>query len=132
VFRRVPSRLNSSRGSSIIGFVLVVPLVITVFIAVSQLVMFVADKSTVTSAALAGARDASAADASLAQGIYTAQQILASKEYLSNSAKISASRQTYSGVDFVRMSVECELKVIWLNKVIHITSTSRSLDERTL
>jgi Flp pilus assembly protein TadG len=132
VFRRICPRLNSCRGSSVVGFALVAPLVTAVFVAVTQIVMLLGDKSTVTSAAVAGARDASAADASAIQGIAHAKKILASKKYLSDTARISLENEQNAGVHFVRMTVECDVEIPWINQAIHISSTSRSLDERSL
>ncbi len=123
---------NSSRGSSVVDFVLVAPLLIVVFVAATQAEMFLADKSTISSAAIAGARNASMADASSAKGVALAQKILSGKKDLSNSAKISVSREQTSGVDFVRMTVEFEFKIPWIDQVVHISSTSRALDEKSL
>ena len=60
--------LASDTGSGIVGFVLVAPLVVAIFIAIGQIAILVADKSVLKSAAVIGARTASAADASNADG----------------------------------------------------------------
>jgi len=62
------NELASDTGYGIVGFVLVAPLVIAIFIAIGQIAMLVADKSVLNSAAVIGARTASAADASNADG----------------------------------------------------------------
>ena len=62
------NELASETGSGIVGFVLVAPLVVAIFIAIGQIAMLVADKSVLNSAAVIGARTASAADASNADG----------------------------------------------------------------
>jgi len=54
------NELASETGSGIVGFVLVAPLVVAIFIAIGQIAMLVADKSVLNSAAVIGARTASA------------------------------------------------------------------------
>ena len=53
------NELASETGSGIVGFVLVAPLVVAIFIAIGQIAMLVADKSVLNSAAVIGARKAS-------------------------------------------------------------------------
>jgi Flp pilus assembly protein TadG len=62
------SSIASDTGSGIVGFVLVAPLVVAIFIAIGQVAMLVADKSVLNSAAAIGARTASAADATNTDG----------------------------------------------------------------
>ena len=73
------NELASETGSGIVGFVLVAPLVVAIFVAIGQIAMLVADKSVLNSAAVIGARTASAADASNADGRSAVLGVLASR-----------------------------------------------------
>lgn len=119
-------------GSSIVGFVLVAPLVVVLFLAISQIVILVADKTVISMAATSGARAASAADSSLSAGVSEARQILSSRVSSSRVANISVRRENVSGLTFVRMNVSREVTIPWLNRTVQISSTSRALDERSL
>ncbi len=119
-------------GSSIVGFVLVAPLVVILFVAISQIVILVADKTVISMAATSGARAASAADSSLSAGVSEARQILSSRASISRVANISVRRENVSGLTYVRMKVSKEVTIPWVNRTIQISSTSRALDERAL
>ena len=135
--RQVRRQLNRAlnfddSGSSVVSFTLVAPLLVSLFVAVAQVVVLVADKAVITSAATVGARSASASDASLTTGVVKARQVLSSRAGIANSAQISIRRELISGVSYVRMTVSGEVRIPWLNQRIHISSTSRALDERSL
>lgn len=130
--RQLRKLCGECEGSSIVGFVLVAPLVVTLFVAVSQIVVLVADKAVISSAATVGARAASASDASLAMGVVEAKQVLASRGAVARAAHVSVRREQVSGVTYVRMNVNSEVKIPWLDRMIQISSSSRALDERSL
>ena len=130
--RQLRKLSGDCEGSSIVGFVLVAPLVVTIFVAISQIVVLVADKAVISSAATVGARAASASDASLAMGVAEVKQVLASRGAVARAARISVRREQVSGITYVRISVNSEVKIPWLDRRIQISSSSRALDERSL
>jgi Flp pilus assembly protein TadG len=123
--------LAKENGSSLVGFVLVAPLLVSVFIAVGQISIIVADKSVLNSAATIGARAASAADASNSTGYTAASAILASRGGDFNAARISVIQEHIAGIDYVRVTITREIEIQLLNKKISLVATSRAVDERT-
>ena len=126
--RRVLAKEN---GSSLVGFVLVAPLLVSVFIAVGQISIIVADKSVLNSAATIGARAASASDASNSTGYTAASAILASRGGDFNAAKISVIQEHIAGIDYVRVTITREIEIQLLDQKISLVATSRAVDERT-
>lgn len=132
-FEGFPNRrvLTKENGSSLVGFVLVAPLLVSVFIAVGQISIIVADKSVLNSAATIGARAASAADASNSTGYTAASAILASRGGDFNAAKISVIQEHIAGIDYVRVTITREIEIQLLDQKISLVATSRAVDERT-
>lgn len=124
--------LTNENGSSLVGFVLVAPLLVSVFIAVGQISIIVADKSVLNSAATIGARAASAADASNLTGYNAASTILTSRGGDFKSAKISVIQERISGIDYVRVTVTRDMVIQLINQKISLIATARSVDERAL
>jgi Flp pilus assembly protein TadG len=123
--------LAKENGSSLVGFVLVAPLLVSVFIAVGQISIIVADKSVLNSAATIGARAASAADASNSTRYTAASAILASRGGDFNAAKISVIQEHIVGIDYVRVTITREIEIQLLDQKISLVATSRAVDERT-
>ena len=123
--------LAKEHGSSLVGFVLVAPLLVSVFIAVGQISIIVADKSVLNSAATIGARAASAADASNSTGYTAASAILASRGGDFSAAKISVIQEHIAGIDYVRVTITREIEIQLLDQKISLVATSRAVDERT-
>jgi hypothetical protein len=123
--------LAKENGSGLVGFVLVAPLLVSVFIAVGQISIIVADKSVLNSAATIGARAASAADASNSTGYTAASAILASRGGDFNAAKISVIQEHIAGIDYVRVTITREIEIQLLDQKISLVATSRAVDERT-
>lgn len=124
--------LKRENGSSLVGFVLVAPLLVSVFIAVGQISIIAADKSVLNSAATIGARAASAADASNLSGYNAASTILASRGGDFKSAKISVIQEQVAGINYVRVTVTRDIEIQLINQKIFLIATARSVDERTL
>ena len=131
VFRNLKN-VGRDKGSGVVGFVLVAPLLVGVFISVGQISMIAADKSAINSAATIGARAASAADASNLAGYRAATSVLASRGINFQDAKISISNQRIAGIDYVQVTVVRDIEIQFINKSISLSATSRSIDERTL
>lgn len=124
--------LASDTGSGIVGFVLVAPLVVAIFIAIGQIAMLVADKSVLNSAAVIGARTASAADATNADGRNAALRVLASRGagFSPNAIVVTQVRQ--QGLTYISVSVTRRVVIPLLDREILMTGRARAIDEASL
>jgi hypothetical protein len=131
VFRN-RNALASDTGSGIVGFVLVAPLVVAIFIAIGQIAMLVADKSVLNSAAVIGARTASAADATNADGRNAALRVLASRGagFSPNAIVVTQVRQ--QGLTYISVSVTRRVVIPLLDREILMTGRARAIDEASL
>ncbi len=124
--------LASDTGSGIVGFVLVAPLVVAIFIAIGQIAMLVADKSVLNSAAVIGARTASAADATNTDGRNAALRVLASRGAGFSPDSIVITQVRNQGLTYVSVSVTRRVAVPLLNREIMMTCRARAIDEASL
>ena len=131
VFRN-RSGLVSDAGSGIVGFVLVAPLIVAVFICIGQIAMLVADKSVLNSAAVIGARTASAADATNTDGRNAALRVLNSRGSGFGAAVISISQARHQGMTYISVTVSRNVMIPFLNHEILITGKARAIDEAYL
>ena len=102
------------------------------FIAIGQIAMIIGDKAVINSAAVIGARTASAADASLNSGKKAARNVLASKGSMFNSADVLVAREVVQGVRVVRVTVIQKVEISFVKKVLTLRATARAIDERSL
>ena len=129
---RSRNEIAPDAGSSIVGFVLVAPLVVAVFIAIGQIAMLVADKSVLNSAAVIGARTASAADATNTDGRRAALNILASRGSGYGAEVITISQARNQGLTYISVTVTRKVKIPFLDREISITGRARAIDEASL
>ena len=115
-----------------VGFVLVAPLVVAVFIAIGQIAMLVADKSVVNSAAVIGARTASAADATNTDGRRAAMNVLTSRGTGFGAEVITISQARNQGLTYISVTVTKKVTIPFLNREISITGRARAIDEASL
>jgi hypothetical protein len=126
------NKLASDSGSGIVGFVLVAPLLVSVFIAIAQIAMLVADKSVLDSAAAIGARTASAADATNEQGRSAVLNVLASRGSGFKPEKIIIKQVSNHGFKFVSVSVTRVVEIPFVGHRIFMTGEARAIDEAFL
>ncbi len=129
---RSRNELASDTGSGIVGFVLVAPLVVAVFIAIGQIAMLVADKSVLNSAAVIGARTASAADATNTDGRRAAMNVLTSRGSGFGAEVITISQARNQGLTYISVTVTRKVTIPFLNREISITGKARAIDEASL
>jgi Flp pilus assembly protein TadG len=129
---RSHNEIRSDQGSGIVGFVLVAPLVIAIFIAIGQIAILVADKSVLNSAAIIGARTASAADASNADGRAAALNVLASRGSGFTPESIVITQERIQGLTYISVSVSRRVNIPYLDRTILITGRARAIDEAML
>ena len=123
------NELASETGSGIVGFVLVAPLVVAIFIAIGQIAMLVADKSVLNSAAVIGARIASAADASNADGRNAVLSVLSSRGAGFSQEKIVITQVRNQGLTYISVSVTRKVSIPLLDREFLMTGRARAIDE---
>ena len=126
------NELASETGSGIVGFVLVAPLVVAIFIAIGQIAMLVADKSVLNSAAVIGARTASAADASNADGRYAVLKVLSSRGAGFSPETIVITQVRNQGLTYISVAVTQKVSVPLLDREFLMTGRARVIDEASL
>lgn len=126
------SDVRSDTGSGIVGFVLVAPLVIAIFITIGQIAMLVADKSVLTSAAVIGARTASAADATNADGKSAVLNVLASRGMGFEPDSISVTQVRGDGITYICVTVTRIFEIPFLGSEFKMTGRARAIDEASL
>ena len=126
------SEVASEKGSGVVGFVLVAPLIVTTFICIGQIAILVADKSTLNSAAAIGARTASAADGSNSDGRNAVLDVLASRGSGFKPESIEISRIRNQGLTYVVVTVTRKVDVPFLRQKLLITGRARAIDEALL
>jgi hypothetical protein len=124
--------IASDTGSGIVGFVLVAPLVVAIFIAIGQIAMLVADKSVLNSAAVIGARTASAADATNTDGRNAVLKVLASRGAGFRPETIVITQVQNQGLTYISVSVTRKVEVPLLDREIIMTGRARAVDEASL
>ena len=131
VFRDLKT-FKSDSGSSIVGFVLVAPLVVALFIAIGQIAMLVADKSVLNSAAVIGARTASAADASNVDGRNAVLNVLSSRGAGFKPETIAITQVKSQGLTYTSVSVTRKVEIPFIDREILMTGHARAIDEASL
>jgi len=126
------SSIASDTGSGIVGFVLVAPLVVAIFIAIGQVAMLVADKSVLNSAAVIGARTASAADATNTDGRNAVLKVLASRGAGFRPETIVVTQVQNQGLTYISVSVTRKVEIPLLDREIIMTGRARAVDEASL
>ena len=126
------NEFTSDEGSGIVGFVLVAPLVVAIFIGVGQIAMLVADKSVLTSAAVIGARTASTADATNADGRSAVLKVLASRSSGFKPESINVTQTRNQDFTYISVSVTRKVEIPFLGRKILITGRARAIDEASL
>ena len=126
------NELASDTGSGIVGFVLVAPLVVAIFIAIGQIAMLVADKSVLNSAAVIGARTASAADASNADGRNAVLKVLSSRGAGFSPETIVITQVRNQGLTYISVAVTRKVSVPLLDREFLMTGRASAIDEASL
>jgi len=126
------NELASDTGSGIVGFVLVAPLVVAIFIAIGQIAILVADKSVLNSAAVIGARTASDADASTTDGRNAALRVLTSRGAGFRPETIVITEVRNQGLTYISVSVTRRVAIPLLDRDFLMTGRARAIDEASL
>lgn len=105
---------TNDRGSAVVEFVLVVPLIMLCFAAVAQVVLFAHVKATLVSAAAEGARAGANAGATTSQAIKRTQTALQSSAVGSSAGQVTARRITTSGNQVVEVRIRARVPLFGL------------------
>jgi hypothetical protein len=122
-------RSGGERGSAVVEFVLVVPLLLVVAIAVVQVVLALHVRSTLTSAAAEGARAASLAGADPTAGVRRTRVLLDGSLAGDVVRDVSARRAVIGGVPIVEVRIDAALPLIGLLGPTAISVEGHALQE---
>lgn len=123
--------LRRDRGSAVIGFALVAPLVVGVFIVVIQIGSVLADRATLSLAAQSGVRVASTLDGTNTQGRAKALSVLHSRGMDAN-AVVRFQDERRGTMHYVVCTAVSHRHIAWLNREVSFTVKARAIDERLL
>jgi Flp pilus assembly pilin Flp len=116
-------------GSNAVGFALIAPLIIGVFLATLQIANLVNVQTTLNSAANAGARVASRYDGNLSDGLKEANEKLANQG-IAQFSEIRIDRVLINGISFIEIRINKEFEVPWIGYSIMLNSVGRSVEEK--
>lgn len=108
----IRTRLREDRGSAVVEFALVTPLLLLVALAVLQVTLALHVRSTLTAAAAEGARAGALAGSGLAVAESRTRQVLADALGGDSAEDIVASRTRLDGVEVVRVRVTARLPLL--------------------
>lgn len=123
--------LRHDEGSSIVGFVLIIPVLIGAFFAVLQIANLVNVKSTMVAAANSGARVASTYDSSLSDGVRETEERL-SNLGISSVNLIKIDRKLIDGLTMIEVEIEKNYEIPWIGYNLRLRAVGLSVDEKSL
>lgn len=109
---RLFTRLREDRGSAVVEFALVTPLLLLVALAVLQVILALHVRSTLTAAAAEGARAGALAGAGLAVAESRTRDVLVDALGGDAAQDVVASRTRLEGVEVVRVMVTARLPLL--------------------
>ena len=109
---KILARLREDRGSAVVEFTLVTPLLLLVALAVLQVTLALHVRSTLTAAAAEGARAGALAGSGLGVAETRTRDVLADALGGDAAEDVVASRTRIDGVDVVRVRVTARLPLI--------------------
>jgi Flp pilus assembly protein TadG len=119
-------RRGGDRGSAVVDFVLVAPILIVVALAVLQVILVMHVRTVLTSAAAEGARAAALAGADENAGQRRAEAIIAETIASASVDSIDVRREVRGGVPVVALDIDARLPLLGLlgPTVIHVEGHS--------
>ncbi len=109
-----PTRVERERGSAVVEFALVAPLLVAVALAVMQIALTLHVRSTLTAAAAEGARVAALAGSQLSTGERRARELLDGNLAASVVSSVHATRLVEHGIVMTRVRIEARLPLLGL------------------
>lgn len=123
-------RLRSDRGSAVVEFALVTPLLLLVALAVLQVTLALHVRATLTAAAADGARAGALADAGLRVAEARTRRVLQDALGGSAARDVTASRVVRDGVELVEVSVTGTLPLLGTLGPTVLTVEGHAIRER--
>jgi Flp pilus assembly protein TadG len=120
---------RSDRGSAVVDFVLVAPLLLLLGLAVVQFALVLHVRATLTSAAAEGARAASLAGADPLAGVRRARALVADNVAGSVVRRVTAGSVTVSGLPVMAVRIEAVLPLLGLLGPTTMTVEGHALQE---
>lgn len=131
IHRWTPRDLRSERGSAVVEFALVAPLVLLLGLAVLQVALALHVRATLTSAAAEGARAAALAGSDPSAGVRRARQLLAQNIAQSAVTRVTAARTTEQGLSVMAVRIDARLPLVGLLGPTVMTVVGHALEETT-
>ena len=128
---RLLTRLREDRGSAVVEFALVTPLLLLVALAVLQVVLALHVRSTLTAAAAEGARAGALAGAGLAIAESRTRDVLDDALGGDAAQDVVASRTRLEGVEVVRVLVTARLPLLGTFGPTALTVEGHAIAERS-
>ena len=128
---RLLTRLREDRGSAVVEFALVTPLLLLVALAVLQVVLALHVRSTLTAAAAEGARAGALAGAGLAIAESRTRDVLDDALGGDAAQDVVASRTRLEGVEVVRVLVTARLPLLGTLGPTALTVEGHAIAERS-
>ncbi len=124
--------LRAVDGNATLGFAMVAPLVVAVFIAVLQLVAITREQAALAAIAHDASRVASVFNGTPSHGVSAARAKLGSSTVTRARATIKIQRVTNGGVHYVQTTISENYRIAWLAKSVMLNASVRSIDEGAL
>jgi len=126
----VSTRHHKDRGSAIVDFVLVAPILIAVALAVLQVILVMHVRIVLTSAAAEGARAASLAGADPRAGQRRAQAIIDETIASGTVESITVRRESWGRTSIIALEIDARLPLLGLLGPSVLRVTGHSLQEQ--
>lgn len=124
-----PAVARGDRGSAVVEFALVAPLVLLLALGVLQVALALHVRATLTSAAAEGARAAALAGGDPGAGVRRTRDLLARNVAGSVVQDVSADRETVDGLTTMAVRIDASLPVIGLLGPTLLTVVGHALPE---
>ncbi len=132
----VPSRnrkaLADERGSAVVGFCAIAPLLTFVFVLIVQIATLCMDQVTLSMAAHEGARATSTMFSSSADGVSAADKVMKMRGARGENTRFSVKQQKRGTLMYVMFTAQESFHISLLNRDILLSATARVVDERAL
>lgn len=127
----LPARLRGDRGSAVVEFALVTPLLLLVALGVLQVTLALHVRATLTAAAAEGARAGALAGSGLRVAEARTRDVLADALGGDTAQSISASRTRVGGVEVVRVRITARLPLLGTLGPTALSVEGHAMAERT-
>ncbi|MEI6230432.1 MAG: TadE/TadG family type IV pilus assembly protein [Actinomycetes bacterium] len=122
-------RVQSERGSAPIQFVVGLPILVLISLAVIQMVLVLHIRATLTSAAAEGARAAALSGSSPARGVQRIKSALAGDIAQSAVDRVTIRARTLSGARVMEATISAHMPIVGLIGAVQVLIHGHALEE---